>query len=78
MAKISLFHCDVCPGLTSRIFEFQPRITKKVAVGDKVQSIPVENGTIYEVCSEECAIKALKKVGKNIFHPEKIVKKNGK
>lgn len=72
MAKIQTFRCDICSGLTPRIFEFQPRIVKKVAVGDKIQSIPVEDVTIYEVCSEECAIKVLRKVGKNIFHSELI------
>jgi hypothetical protein len=79
MAKIQTFTCDICHGLTPRIFEFQPRLIKKVAVGDKVQSIDVENSTIYEICSEECAIKVLRKVGKMLFHPEPIkVRKNGK
>jgi len=81
MAKIQTFRCDICSELTPRIFEFQPRIVKKVAVGDKIQSIPVEDATIYEVCSEECMIKVLRKVGKSIFHSELIkkiaVKKNG-
>jgi hypothetical protein len=44
-------------------------------MGDQVQSIPIEDSTYYDVCSEECAIKALKKVGKPLFHPE-IKKEN--
>jgi hypothetical protein len=76
MPKITTFRCFVCPILTPKIFEFQPRITKKIVVGETVQSIPIEDGTAYDVCSEECAVKVLKKVGKPLFHPE-IKKKDG-
>lgn len=78
MAKIQTFRCDVCSELTPKIFEFQPRIIKKVAVGDKVQSIPVEDSTLYEICGEDCAVKVLKKVGKSVFHSESIKKVNTK
>jgi hypothetical protein len=76
MPKITTFRCSVCSILTPKIFEFQPRIIKKVAVGDQVQSIPIEDGTTYDVCSEECAIRVLKKVGKPLFHPEIKKKEN--
>lgn len=78
MAKISVFQCDICRIHTSTIFEFEPKLTKKVIVGDKIQTGMVQSGTIYEVCSEEHAIKALRRAGKTLFQQPKITKVNQK
>ena len=78
MAKIQTYQCDVCRSHVIKVFEFQFSLTKKLIVGDKIQTIPLVAGQTTEVCSEECVIKFLKRTTKSFFHEEpKIKKENG-
>lgn len=68
------FYCDVCKDHSNHGFRFKFNIAKVTVSGDKVVNglIPIDHEV--EACSQECAIKRLKKVSAQLFEPPQRAK----
>jgi hypothetical protein len=63
MAKITVFECDICKVQTKKITSFKAEIaTVLLSNGDNNPTVGTPMISHYDVCSNQCAIKALSKM----------------
>jgi hypothetical protein len=63
MAKITVFECDICKVQSKKIYSFNFEIaTILLSNGDNKPTVGTPTISHYDVCSNQCAIKALSKM----------------
>ncbi len=63
MAKITVFECDICKAQSKKIYSFNFEIaTILLSNGDNKPTVGTPTTSHYDVCSDQCAIKALSKM----------------